>query len=408
MEDLRPFAGIRVLDITHVLAGPFASYQLALFGADVIRVENPHAPDQTRLDGVDEALSQAGMGTHFLIQNGGKRSITLDLKTRAGQDALRRLVADVDILVENFRPGAMAALGLGYPDLAALNPRLIYASISAFGQEGPRGGQTAYDQVIQAVSGLMMVNGAPGTQPMKVGTPAVDYATGTMAAFALSAALFQRARTGRGQRVDLSMLDTALILMGAHLTNHSRSGRAPKSVGNHHEFATVGLYDTADGPLQLAAINLAQQARLWRLLGHPGLIKHTNAERRAGAEAERAVLRPILLQRPAADWEDWLQAHHIPAARIWTLPETLAHPQMQSRDALHGFTDAPGIPGAITVPKAAFRLDHGGARMDRPPPRMGEHTGEVLRAFGFSTEEIAALCDGIGQNEQQREEKDAD
>ena len=390
-QTMRPFEGIRVLDITHVLAAPFATYQLAVFGADVIRIENPHEPDQTRTDGTDPALSSEKIGTHFIIQNGGKRSLTLDLKTPAGREVLRRLVPTADVLVENFRPGAMKALGLGYEDLRQLNPRLIYASMSAFGQDGPRGEQTGYDQVIQAVSGLMMVNGTADMVPMKVGTPAVDYATGTMGAFAIASALLQRERTGRGQYIDLSMLDTALILLGAHLTNYSRSGRAPRPGGNHHEFATVGLYDTADGQIQIAAINLRQQRRFWRLLGHPELIKNSNEERRADAEREREILRPILMTKTAQEWEDWFQANHIPAARIWTLPETLAHPQLETRDILHRFVDASGIPGAITVPKAAFKLAHGGACMDRSPPRMGEHSESLLKELGYSAEEIAEL-----------------
>jgi crotonobetainyl-CoA:carnitine CoA-transferase CaiB-like acyl-CoA transferase len=285
----------------------------------------------------------------------------------------------------------MRALGLGYEQVKELNPRLIYASISAFGQDGPRGGLTGYDQVIQAASGLMTLNGTPETVPMKVGTPAVDYATGTMGAFALAAALFQREHTGQGQYIDLAMLDTALMLLGSHLTNYSRSGRQPKANGNHHEFSTVGLFQTAEGMLQIAAINTRQQARLWRLLGHPELVKAGNEARRADAARERAILLPILLQKTAQEWEDWLQANHIPAARVWTLPEALDHPQLASRDILHEFTDAPGIPGTITVPKAAFKLAHGGARLDRPPPRMGEHTDTLLAELGYSDDEIVAL-----------------
>jgi len=392
-KTMRPFEGIRVLDITHVLAAPFATYQLAVFGADVIKIEHPVEPDQTRIDGSDPALSADRIGTHFIIQNGGKRSLTLDLKTEGGRDVLRRLVPTADILVENFRPGAMKALGLGYDDLKALNPRLIYASMSAFGQDGPRGGQTGYDQVIQAVSGLMMVNGTADMVPMKVGTPAIDYSTGAMGAFALATALFQRERTGLGQYIDLSMLDTALMLLGAHLTNFSRSGREPKAGGNHHEFATVGLYDTADGKIQIAAINMRQQKRFWGLLGHPELIKDSNEERRAEAAREREILLPILRTKTAREWEDWFQANHIPAARVWTVPETLAHAQLESRDILHRFVDEPGIPGSITVPKAAFKLDHGGARIDRPPPRMGEHTEALLQELGYSADEIGALRD---------------
>jgi crotonobetainyl-CoA:carnitine CoA-transferase CaiB-like acyl-CoA transferase len=181
------------------------------------------------------------------------------------------------------------------------------------------------------------------------------------------------------------------MLLGSHLTNYSRSGRQPKASGNHHEFSTVGLFQTAEGMLQIAAINTRQQARLWRLLGHPELVKASNEARRAGAARERAILLPILLQKTAAEWEDWLQANHIPAARVWTLPEALDHPQLASRDILHKFTDAPGIPGTITVPKAAFKLAHGGARLDRPPPRLGEHSDILLAELGYSDDEIVAL-----------------
>jgi crotonobetainyl-CoA:carnitine CoA-transferase CaiB-like acyl-CoA transferase len=198
----RPFEGIRIIDVTHVLAGPFAAYQLAVLGAEVIKVEHPDDPDQTRDSGTDRELNRRGMGTSYLTQNSNKRSITLDLKTEPGRDILKRLVQRADIMVENYRPGAFAALGLGYEVMSEINPRLIYCSISAFGQDGPRGNQTAYDHVIQATSGLMATTGTAEVNPIKFGSPAVDYATGTMGAFALASALFQRERTGRGQRID--------------------------------------------------------------------------------------------------------------------------------------------------------------------------------------------------------------
>src|SRR6476646_3964937 len=210
----RPFEGIRVIDATHVLAGPFAAYQLAVLGADVIKVEHPHDPDQSRLTGSDRELGKRHMGTSYLTQASNKRSLTLDLKQTAGQEIFKKLVATADLLVENYRPGALDSLGLGYGAMAALNPRLIYASMSAFGQRGPRAQQTAYDYVIQATSGIMAMTGTPQVNPIKFGSPAIDYATGTTGAFALASALFQRERTGRGQRIDLAMLDVAMILIG--------------------------------------------------------------------------------------------------------------------------------------------------------------------------------------------------
>src|SRR5205823_10120546 len=216
----RPFEGIRIIDITHVLAGPFAAYQLAVLGADVIKVEHPDDPDQSRLSGTDRALNRAQMGTSFLTQGSNKRAMTLDLKQEKGREVLQRLVAGADVLVENFRPGAFAALGLGYEALSTINPRLVYCSISAFGHTGARREQTAYDHVIQATSGLMAMTGTEDVHPVKFGAPAVDYATGTMAAFALASALFQRERTGEGQHIDLAMLDVAMILMSSHLTGY--------------------------------------------------------------------------------------------------------------------------------------------------------------------------------------------
>lgn len=197
---MQPFEGVKILDCTHVLAGPFAAYQLGVLGADVIKVEDPNEPDQSRESGADMALNKKRMGTGFLTQGSNKRSIALNLKTKEGQEALKRLVKDwADVFVENYRPGALASLGLGYEDFAKLNPKLVYASMTAFGQEGPRGNMTAYDHAIQATSGITATTGTETSGPIKVGAPVIDYAVGTTGAFAISAALYQTMRTGQGQ-----------------------------------------------------------------------------------------------------------------------------------------------------------------------------------------------------------------
>src|SRR6202048_330412 len=291
----RPFEGIRVIDVTHVLAGPFATYQLAVLGADVIKVEHPDEPDQSRANGTDKALNRRDMGTSFLTQASNKRAITLDLKTPGDRDILKKLVATADIFVENYRPGAFEALGLGYEALSAINPRLIYASFSAFGQHGPRGPQTAYDHVIQASSGIMAMTGTKDVHPIKFGAPAIDYATGMSGAFALASALFQRERTGRGQRIDMAMLDVAMILMGSHLPGYLRNRVHPKPHGNHHPHATNGAFETKDGLVMLGASNLRQQRRLWTVLGRPDMIKHSNDERDAphgGGAGRPAAFNP--------------------------------------------------------------------------------------------------------------------
>lgn len=388
----QPFEGIRVIDVTHVLAGPFAAYQLGVLGADVIKVEHPADPDQSRGSGTDAGLNRAQMGTGFLTQGSNKRSITVDLKTRAGQEIIRKLAATADVFVENYRPGAFEALGLGYAALAAINPRLIYASFSAFGQDGPRGQQTAYDHVIQATSGIMAMTGTETVHPVKFGSPAIDYATGTMGAFALASALFQRERTGVGQRIDMAMLDVAMILMASHVTGFLRNGRHPKPHGNKQPHATNSAYATKDGALvMLGASNLRQQKRLWTVLERPDLIKRTNDERDADHAREEATLTEIMATRTAAEWEDYLQARHVPAARVRRMEEALADPQLATRGVIHRHAGAPGVEGGFSVPLAAFKFAHDGPRIDTPPPAFGQHTDEVLGELGYSAGDIAAL-----------------
>ena len=389
----RPFEGIRVLDITHVLAGPFATYQLAVHGADVIKIENPKDPDMMRVNGMNEADNAAMMSSGFLTQSSNKRAITLDLKQAEGQAVLKKLAATADVLVENFRPGAMAALGLGYADLAAVNPRLIYASFSAFGQEGPRGNYTAFDHVIQANSGIMATNGEQGGAPIKFGSPVIDYATGTTGAFALAAALFQRERTGRGQHIDMAMMDVAMVMMSSHITDFTHGGHHPEPHGGWQGFASGSCWPTQDGLLMLGAQSLAQQRRFWAALGREDMAKPTHAARRADQARECQVVGETLLTRTADEWEVFFQSRHVPAGRVRRMEETLADPHLAHRAVLHRHESSTGVGGGYSVPLAAFKLAHGSARIDSPPPTLGRDTDAVLGEAGYSMAEITSLRD---------------
>jgi crotonobetainyl-CoA:carnitine CoA-transferase CaiB-like acyl-CoA transferase len=387
----RPFEGITIIDITHVLAGPFATYQLAVLGADVIKVEHPDEPDQSRETGTDRALNRRNMGTSFLTQGSNKRSITLDLKTEQGREVLKKLVARSDVLVENYRPGAFEALGLGYEAMRKVNPRLIYCSISAFGQDGVRREQTAYDHVIQASSGIMAATGTEEINPIKVGVPAVDYATGTMGAFALASALFQRERTGEGQHIDLAMLGVAMMMQASLLTGYFHNGTEPKPHGNKQPFATNSAYEAKEGVVMIGASNIRQQARFWRAVERPDMIKSDNEARLDDREREAAVIADIIRMRTADEWEVYFQARHVPAARVRTMAEAIADPHFQGRGVFHRFPDVPGIEGPLGVPLAAFKFAHGGPSIERAPHEMGQDTDSVLGELGYSAAEIARL-----------------
>ncbi|MGB3278948.1 MAG: CoA transferase, partial [Pseudorhodobacter sp.] len=384
---------IRVLDLTHVLAGPFCTHQLAVLGADVIKIEPPENPDMTREEGVIPALNDAKMGSYFMSQNAGKRAITLDLKSKTGREIFERLVKSADVMVQNYAGKAMAQLGLGYDAVSAMNPKIIYCSISGFGQTGPKAEHPAYDVVIQAFTGLMAANGSATSGPVRVGPPMVDYGTGAQAALAISAALFQRERTGLGQRIDVAMMDAAFMLMSAFVTDTTITGEAPPPHGNvHAKYAGYATFDTADRMIMLGAWTNKQLCALLNALGLTArateVAKTARSDIGLSRDADRALIGAALLQRTAQEWEALLNAADVPAAIVRTLPEALAHEQVASRAVLQACDSQTNHGGPAKLPVAAYRFDHGSPSLDRPPPKLGQHNDEVLAEAGYSPQDL--------------------
>jgi crotonobetainyl-CoA:carnitine CoA-transferase CaiB-like acyl-CoA transferase len=388
----RPFEGLKVVDATHVLAGPYCGYQLALLGAEVIKIELPDWPDPVRERGPVPALSEARMGINYLVQNSNKKAMTLNLKSEEGKSIFKRLAGESDIVIENFRAGAFGALGLGYDAIRELNPRIIYCSITAFGQRGPWASRTAYDPVIQGMSGIMMKTAAGGEKPMMPGAPFIDYATGLSAAFAIASALFRRERTGEGEHIDCAMLDTALVMTGPALSSDNYAGpkkSTPREAG-------TDCYLTKDGYLQLGAYNLKQNNRLWTLLGRTEFSNLKSwKDIWDNATAMRAALQGIMLQRTAAEWEDLLASVRVPAARVRTIAEASNLPQLEARGFMNDLSSQEMLAG-VQVPGAAFSYRDGGPKVTSPPPRFGEHTEEILARLNYDAAAVARLRhDGV-------------
>jgi formyl-CoA transferase len=377
-----------------VLSGPFCTLHLALLGAEVIKVENPKAGDLARVLGAVPRLNKALMGTSFLAQNANKKSLTLNLKTEEGKTIFRELVKTADVVVENFRPDVMTRLGLGYPLLAELNPRLVYCAISGFGQSGPDADKPAYDQIIQGLSGVMDVNGDERLHPLRAGFPVCDTVGGLNAAFAILAALYHRERTGEGQLVDVALLDSILPLMGWVAANLLIGGQAPVPMGNDNfTAAPSGTFATRDGHINIAANKQEQWEALADVVGAPELTSDPRFAEREARKRNRHELTALLEQKlkhaRTEHWVEALNARDVPAGAILSLGCALHQPQVAHRGALEKVTvdDV----GEVLVFGLTAKLSRTPGAVESPPPRLGEHTAELLERLGYTGAQLAAL-----------------
>jgi crotonobetainyl-CoA:carnitine CoA-transferase CaiB-like acyl-CoA transferase len=385
----RALEGLRVLDVTQVMAGPFCAMILADFGADVIKVEPPGGDSTRQMPGAVGADSPS-----FNAVNRGKRSIVLDLKSAAGRDALVRLARSTDILIENYRPGVMEALGLDYPTLSRENRRLVYASISGYGQTGPDRGKGGFDLIAQGVSGIMSITGEPGGAPVKAGVPLTDLSAGLFALVGILAAIEHRHRSGTGQHVDTSLVDAGVALSVWEATEYFAGIGVPQALGSAHRMiAPYQAIRCGDGYINLGAANERLFRRLCEVLGHPewiGLPEFADSTARV-RNRQRLTdrIEAITSTQPCAHWLDLLEANDIPSGPINDYAHVFTDPQVVAREMVVE-TDHPTL-GKLRTLGSPIKMSATPAEVGRAAPRLGEHTVEVLREGGFSAVEIDNL-----------------
>jgi crotonobetainyl-CoA:carnitine CoA-transferase CaiB-like acyl-CoA transferase len=389
----RPFEGVKILDFTQVLAGPYASYQLALLGADVVKIERRGGEDMRRTP-LSREWAERNLAPAFLAVNGNKRSLTLDLSRREAIDIVKKLARDADVVMENFRPGVMDKLGIGYEALSAINPKLIYCAISGFGQTGPERNGAGYDGKIQAMSGIMAITGHEQSGPTRAGFAVCDVLSGATAAFGVSSALFQRGQTGKGQLVDVSMLEASLAFLSGQIADYSVAGHRQHLSGNQavSRKPTANLFRAGEDHLLLAVNNEKQYIALMKAIGREDTFDDPRFAdwfaRQENEPALRAIIEEALAKKSPREWEKILDAAGAPCASIWKVEEVIDHPQIVARGAVQEI-DTPY--GRLRFAGSGFQLAHGGGRLDHMAPEPGAHTDDVLRAIGYDAQAIAEL-----------------